>query len=478
MRNAIATCGTVTLLVGLWSCLAIVATAAEASALRAGFSAVDITPKLEEGKPIWLAGKELNRAAQGIHDSLYARAVVLIDGDRKLALVSVDSIGLPRPMIERARAGLKDFYHVLVASTHSHESPDVIGIWGPSEGKSGIVPEYVAFVEAKIVEAVRQAEKQAVPARAEYATAEDETLLGDFRLPEVYDGVIRLLAFRRADNGQRLGLIVQWNSHGVEPDKNALVSRDYMGATVAALEKRHECPAVFFQGAIGGLMGTPKKLVAKARAGGISGGIFGFIDACGAAIADLADRALANAEPVTLTPLVVSSRPILIPLDNAGYRAAIAGGVLDRDAFLWKGNREAPAERIPRGKVDGPLAMETEVGYLRLGELHVAAIPGELYPELVYGKFQEPVDPGADFLEAPLEKPIVDILPGKKIMVLGLANDEVGYIVPKRQWDVAPPFAYGRKSAQYGERNSVGPETARMLMEALEDRVRDASQKN
>ncbi|MCH5372356.1 MAG: hypothetical protein JJ992_00140, partial [Planctomycetes bacterium] len=41
--------------------------------------------------------------------------------------------------------------------------------------------------------------------------------------------------------------------------------------------------------------------------------------------------------------------------------------------------------------------------YLRLGELDVAAIPGELYPELVYGEFQDPVDPGADFPDAPLE---------------------------------------------------------------------------
>lgn len=451
--------------------------ASEPAVLKAGFGVVDITPKIEVGKPIWLAGKELNRAATGIHDPLYARAVVLDDGQRKLALVSVDSIGLPRPSIVRAREGLKDFHHVLVASTHSHESPDVIGIWGPSEGVSGVVPEYVQMLEAKIVEAVRKAEAAAVPAKAEYATAEDETLLGDFRLPEVYDGVVRLLRFRRADDSQPLGLVVQWNSHGVEPDKNSLVSRDYMGATVEALEKRHRCPVIFFQGAIGGLMGTPKKLVSEARAGKISGGIFGFIDACGSAIADLADRALQQSESITLTPLAAYSRPILIPLDNPGYRAAMAAGVLDRDIYPWTGKREERGEKIPRGKVDGALAMETEVGYLRLGELQVAAIPGELYPELVYGKFQEPADPGADFVDAPLEKPVTQILPGKKILVLGLANDEVGYIVPKRQWDVVAPFAYGRKSSQYGERNSVGPETARMLMEALEDRVNEASSK-
>ena len=47
-------------------------------------------------------------------------------------------------------------------------------------------------------------------------------------------------------------------------------------------------------------------------------------------------------------------------------------------------------------------------------------------------------------------------------------------VIHRSQWDVTPPFAYGRTSAQYGEKNSVGPETARMLMEALADRVSEA----
>ncbi len=449
-------------------------TALAEGVLEAGFGVVDITPQLKPDRPIWLAGKEMNRAATGVHDSLFARAVVLRDAGRKIALVSVDSIGLPYPSVMKARSELKDFDYVLVASTHSHDSPDVIGIWGPSPGKSGVVPEYVHFMEAKIVEAVRKADAALTPARAEYATAEDESLLGDFRLPEVYDGVLRLLRFMRVSDGKTLGLVVQWNSHGVEPKNNALVSRDYMGATVDSLEKRHACRVVFFQGAIGGLMGTPKKLVDDAKAGRIPSDSFGFIDACGVAIADLADRALKDAQPITLTPLVVSARPIMIPLANEGYRAATAAGVLTRPVFEWKGTREGRGEQIAAGKADGEQAMETEVAYLRLGELHVAAIPGELYPELVYGKFQEPADPGADFRDAPLETPVAKILPGPKIMVLGLANDEVGYIIPKRQWDVAPPFAYGRSGSQYGEKNSVGPDTAQMLMEALADRVSEA----
>ena len=38
---------------------------------------------------------------------------------------------------------------------------------------------------------------------------------------------------------------------------------------------------------------------------------------------------------------------------------------------------------------------------LRLGELEVAAIPGEIYPELVLGKVVDPAEKGADFPDAP-----------------------------------------------------------------------------
>ncbi len=52
-------------------------------------------------------------------------------------------------------------------------------------------------------------------------------------------------------------------------------------------------------------------------------------------------------------------------------------------------------------------------------------------------------------------------------MLIGLANDEIGYIIPKRQWDEKPPFCYGRKKAQYGEENSLGPDTAPLLCKAF-----------
>src|SRR5947209_4149106 len=61
--------------------------------LRAGFGAADVTPEVG-GKPVYLAGFGKDRKATRVHDPIMARAVVL-EADRvKVALVSVDVVGL------------------------------------------------------------------------------------------------------------------------------------------------------------------------------------------------------------------------------------------------------------------------------------------------------------------------------------------------------------------------------------------------
>ncbi len=56
-------------------------------------------------------------------------------------------------------------------------------------------------------------------------------------------------------------------------------------------------------------------------------------------------------------------------------------------------------------------------------------------------------------------------------MLIGLGNDELGYFIPKRQWDEKPPFCYGLKKSQYGEENSVGPEAAPIICGVFKELV-------
>ena len=445
--------------------------------LEVGFGKADITPEVGDGAgPVFLAGFGQDRRASGVHDPLWARAVVVRSGAKRVALVSVDLIGVQYPLTLRVRDRLGDFDYVLVSSTHNHEGPDVIGLWGPSPTTTGVDPSYLERVEQGIVLAVREAEEAMAPAVALYGTAEDETLLGDSRRPEVKDGVLRVLRFERPSGGEPIGLLVQWNCHPENlGSRNTLVTADFPFATVAALEQRHGCPVAYVTGAIGGLMSAPEDLLKRPDGTNYREGEFEFAEVYGVAVADLADRALAEARPIALGPIEVRAERVALPLENNLYRVARLAGVLNRVGYRWTGDPEAPGPELRPRDILGGLAILTEVAYLRLGDLHLAAIPGELYPELVNGRFQDPADPGADDPEAPLEGHVLGILPEGPRLIFGLANDEVGYIIPRRQWDAEPPFAYGRDRAQYGEVNSVGPSVAPILMEALGRAVDGAS---
>jgi hypothetical protein len=166
--------------------------------------------------------------------------------------------------------------------------------------------------------------------------------------------------------------------------------------------------------------------------------------------------------PIALTPFQVRMRGILVPVENKLYHLGFQLGVLDRVMYEW-GGKPTPEKFTETKDVSKPLAIRTEVGYLNLGDLEVAVIPGEIYPELVLGKVQDPADPGADFPDAPIEPAIYAQLKGKHRMLIGLGNDEIGYLIPKRQWDEKAPYCYGLKKAQYGEQNSVGPDAGAII---------------
>src|SRR5215217_7725367 len=99
--------------------LCAIASAAPAAAgeLTVGFGESDVTPEVGK-RPVFLAGFGQDRRATSIHDPLYARAVVLADDGDKIAVVSVDVVGLFYPFVESVRAKLPGYKYVLVSATH------------------------------------------------------------------------------------------------------------------------------------------------------------------------------------------------------------------------------------------------------------------------------------------------------------------------------------------------------------------------
>src|SRR5262245_53929961 len=84
-----------------------------AADLEVGFGEADITPKLGK-EPVYVAGFGQNRKATRVHDPLFARAIVLREGKRRIALASVDLVGFFRANVVSVRKQLPGFDYVLV----------------------------------------------------------------------------------------------------------------------------------------------------------------------------------------------------------------------------------------------------------------------------------------------------------------------------------------------------------------------------
>ncbi len=442
-----------------------------AGALSVGFGETDVTLALDPKKPVYLAGFGKNRQATKVHDSLMARAVVLAHDKQKIAIVSVDVVGLFNEVAQSIRKQLPGYTYILVSSTHNHEGPDTMGLWGPNLFASGVDADYMKQLEAGIVKAIRDADKNKQESVAVIGTAKAPELLHDGREPYVkHDELVALqfLDSRRATTG----IVVQWNCHPETlSSKNTEISADYVGYTVEYLKKKYKCPVVYLTGTVGGLMTSLHVEIKDDQGTPLKDGTFEKTERYGHLVGKLTDKALADAKPVKLTPFEVRSKSFFMPIDNQFYVLGFNLGVLKRDAFIWKGD-PLKADPAP-AKIDPTVRMciKSEVGWLKLGDLEIAAMPGEIYPELVLSKVQDPPDKGADFPEAPIEPGIYAQMKGKHRMIVGLANDEIGYILPKRQWDEKAPFCYGRKKAQYGEENSLGPETGPILCEMFRGMV-------
>jgi len=123
--------------------------------MKAGFSSVRITPALGKDIP----GLFERRFAHGVHDDLFARAVVVDDGEQVVALVQTDTIALSEDVVAEARARARRLCGIagrncFIAATHTHSG-------GPTFGGflSEPDPGYGDFVAEQIASAISEAHR-------------------------------------------------------------------------------------------------------------------------------------------------------------------------------------------------------------------------------------------------------------------------------------------------------------------------------
>ena len=159
------------------SCLTLNAPAAD---LTAGAATVNITPP--PGTP--MAGYYSARGAEGTHDPLHAKAIVLEKGGVKVALVALDLIGTTFGMVQESRKLIEDqtkipATHVMISATHSHTGPVLRDGRPRSEalgGSSKLAEEFMLQLPKQIAEAVQKADQNRKPAKISQGIGREDNL--------------------------------------------------------------------------------------------------------------------------------------------------------------------------------------------------------------------------------------------------------------------------------------------------------------
>jgi hypothetical protein len=266
------------------------------------------------------------------------------------------------------------------------------------------------------------------------------------------------------NNGEVLGSLVAWADH---PEtlwsQNLLVSSDFPHYVREGVEKGvfngdslmkpgigGIC--VYINGAVGGLMTTHPSLPIFDPFTGAEYNepTYEKTEAQGKHLAMIALNAMENPnEVIELGAISAIVRTLPMKIDNIMFKLGAALGIMNRGTVSW-------------------MKMRSELAVIKIGPISMVTIPGEIYPELVNGPIDSPEgnDFGIQALEIP---PIREMMPGKYKFIVGLANDEIGYILPKSQWDEKAPYTYGREKSPYGEENSLGPNTAALIHTNLKE---------
>jgi len=388
--------------------------------LQAAAAQVDITPPVGAE----LCGYSARpTGAVGIHDPLFARALVLEEGDTRAALVTADLIGWDAVLVGEIRRrvqaqGIMPGGNVMLTATHTHAGPMIscLSRMGTAD------PEYVERLAGEVTRLIIEAAGRLSPVRVGWGVG--QAVIGinrrQFSNGKVIIGTnpqgpvdpdVGVLVLRGQD-GAPLAMLINHACHGTTMGpENCLVSADWPGAAVREVAEAVPGAVVMLaNGCCGDLNPEPR------------GENFALVQVHGETVARAVLAALGEAKYAE-AGLRVHSEPVTIPLQPLPPLEEAEGIYADCLANLRQaeGGDDLGAKRLARGMYQWaadllrhaqagtqPDPPSSEVMALGLGEVALVGLPGEPFVE--YG------------LDLKRRSPF------PCTMVLGYANRLIGYL--------------------------------------------------
>lgn len=428
-----------------------------------GFAKEVLTPDDITEEAYYIAGYNTNNPAKSVLDDMYAKAVYLDDNSGRggVVICAIDCVGISRKDINDIRkiviesGKIPNLKSINICATHTHSAIDTQGLWGKNFFSDGKNAEFMNQLKELTAKAIIDSYNARKDGELYFGTAETEGLLTDTRTPIDYDATLKRIRFDPAD-GSEDTYVVNLACHAeCLGARTTVVSADfpaYMEKEI--VEQTGGANVVFINGAIGGLI-TCEKLDDVLRNFELG---LEYVKEFGEDVGEVVMSV--NNETVLEPAINVKTEAIEIKCDNTALLLVRFLGVLNND--VAKDN-------------DGNISIITEVSYMELGnrQIGVYMIPGELSPELESGNFLS-AEEAANGTKADYE-PLSQMARCEHNFVIGLCNDEIGYIIPENDFLLHEWLPYfnntddenGRR--HYEETNSLGPETAEILLEAMKE---------
>ena len=202
-----------------------------------------------------------NRKNEGIHDDLFARCLLIEDGQIQIGFLSLGLLGVTRlPNMEiqelcREKGVLPD--HLIIIATHQHSGPDAIGLWGPDEATSGVDPKYIKWVGQQSLDIVADAKKRIQPTKIPLAMTsigQAARISTNHQEPNLIDRDLGLIKVDRPD-GTNIGLSVNFTMcpEVMRPDSR-LLTADFPSVIYRQCDVKLGEVTLFINGALGGMI--------------------------------------------------------------------------------------------------------------------------------------------------------------------------------------------------------------------------------
>ena len=388
--------------------------------LMAGVARIDLTPPMSMKATLGGYGERMNKPATGVHDRIYAKALVLSDGTHRFALVTADILAFPSAIKTAVLGKLTDAGwkpdQIMLLPSHSHTSIEMNAI-NPMNllriPQIGLFQkELYDLTVANLTKVITEAAHDLVPVtvgttsipltgwnrnrrRGNQATDPDLTVT---RIDKV--------------GGEPFAVLVNWTAHPTLMDaEDMMFSGGWPGhlqRTLAALIGRGVV-AMFYNGAEGDQSPVPRPDT-EGRPTTAPSAVSNWerAERYGRELAIVVWRVWEKIQPTRSPRLAYHLEEVSLPPPAC------------HPDFMKTGGAEyGLSPEIMQPILATMMPRKTAIGYLRLGDLLIVGIPGEMAAEMGMH----------------IKQKVRESTGAKHVVIGGLANEWISYILSAEEYD-------------------------------------------